>query len=64
MTLAFVVLNVTTYALWWKKPVNIGLAVPILLLEHPAKDDNAVVEIDGSVLSSNRIDGVTGLQDT
>ena len=33
-----------------------------MLLEHPAKEDSAVVEIGGSVLSSNGIDGVTGLQ--
>ena len=63
VTLAFAVLNGAMYFLWWKKPLNIGLAVPVFLLEPPAKGDTAVVNIPESLLPFDGIDENTGLKE-
>jgi len=60
VTLAFAVLNGAMYFLWWKKPLNVDLAVPVFFLETPAEDDNAAFKAAGSVLLSNGMDGIAG----
>ncbi|KAJ3560767.1 hypothetical protein NP233_g10621 [Leucocoprinus birnbaumii] len=57
ITLAFAVLNIITYALWWNKPQNMRVAIPIHIVGNPShtgfarvadgkeEDDCEVIEI-------------------
>lgn len=51
VTLAFVTLNLATYVLWWKKPLNVQCAVPVVLKRHI--DDDA----HGWLKARIRLDG-------
>ncbi|KAF9447774.1 hypothetical protein P691DRAFT_819538 [Macrolepiota fuliginosa MF-IS2] len=54
MTLAFAVLNIITYTLWWHKPQNIGVAVPISTPEPTLTGPPPVaIDNDGGGLRSD-----------
>lgn len=63
VTLAFALLNIGTYCLWWNKPQNMGLAIQMDRYRRPKNDiqdhmESAVRETPPDVESGEDVDGV------
>lgn len=53
VTVAFAVLNVVTYALWWNKPLNVECAVPVFATEPIA--EIGIPESDGGIRATSTL---------
>ena len=65
VTLAFAVLNGAMYFLWWKKPLNVNLAVPVFLLETPVvKTSNRNTRSNGVTYTTSSLPGASIITST